>query len=188
TGGEFAVESGETYWIMIDGFGTLSGNFELSLTCEFDDEVSIDGSVNWNSNCGERAATLELYEAGTANFVASYDVTVDADGNFSAAVSETGSHDLYLKVDGYLAKVSAGVEIALGSNAVDFGAITPGDLTGNNSIGIGDFSAISTAYGTDEGDALYNELADFNCDGSINIQDYSSFSSNYGSVGDEPGL
>ena len=53
TGGEFAVESGETYWIMIDGFGTLSGNFELSLTCEFDDEVSIDGSVNWNSNCGE---------------------------------------------------------------------------------------------------------------------------------------
>lgn len=188
TGGEFPVESGETYWIMINGFGTLTGNFELSLTCELDDEVSIDGSVNWNSNCGERAATLELYEAGTANFAASYDVTVDADGNFSAAVSETGSHDLYLKVDGYLAKVSAGVDIALGANAVAFGAITPGDITGNNAIGIGDFSGISTAYGTDEGDSAYNELADFNCDGTINIQDYSSFSSNYGSVGDEPGL
>ncbi|MCA1761930.1 MAG: hypothetical protein LC664_02875 [Flavobacteriales bacterium] len=148
----------------------------------------VDGSVNWNSSCDDRAAELDLYEAGTANFVASYDVIVDTDGNFSVAVSETGSHDLYLKVEGYLSKVQNGVVLSAGANAANFGTITPGDLTGNNAIGIGDFSGISSAYGTDEGDPGFNVLADFNCDETINIQDYSSFSSNYGSVGDQNDL
>ncbi|MCA1761928.1 MAG: hypothetical protein LC664_02865 [Flavobacteriales bacterium] len=186
--GVFTASPG-TYYILVHGFSnTQIGNFELSVICESIEDNAISGSVNWNSDCGSRDATLELYETGTSNFAAGYTVIVASDGSFSATVNESGLHDLYLKVDGYLSKVQNGIMLSAGSNAVNFGSITPGDLTGNDAIGIGDFSGISSAYGTDSGDAGFNPLADFNCDGSINIQDYSSFSSNYGSVGNQNGL
>jgi len=187
-GAVFSADPG-TYYIMVHAFDAGSaGDFELSVSCETTETISINGAVNWNSSCGNRAADLDLYDAGTTNFVANYPVTVDSDGNFTTTVNENGSHDLYLKVDGYLSKVQNGISLAAGSNTVNFGSITPGDITGNDAIGIGDFSGISSAYGTDAGDPGFNDLADFNCDGSINIQDYSSFSSNYGSVGDQAGL
>jgi len=186
TGGEFPIEEGVTYFIMIDGFAGATGNFELLLTCEFDDEISLDGSLEWDADCGDRPGTVEIYEAGTNNLLNSYDITVDAQGAFSTAITETGLVDVYVKVDGYLADVVEGVELVSGSNVVTLGAPTPGDMNGNNQVGIADFSQFSATYGLMMGDVGYNGLADYNCNMEIDIPDFSSFSANYGEEGAAP--
>ena len=187
TGGSFPIEEGVTYYILIDGFGTASGNFELLLTCELDpDGATIDGSVEWNSDCGDTPGTVDIYEAGTNNLLNSYEVTVDAQGAFSTVITETGTVDVYVKVEGYLADVVAGVELVDGSNVVSLGAPTPGDMTGNNEVGIGDFSQFSATYGLMMGDVGFNGLADYNCNMEVDIPDFSSFSANYGFAGAAP--
>jgi len=179
---------GETYWIQLDGFAGDFGDYSLSVTSGEPclEGGVVEGSVTWNSNCGERDASMAIYEAGTSNLLNTYDAVVDANGEFSVEISETGSADLYLKVDGYLQKVASGVELVDDVNDVDFGAIIFGDITGNNSIGIADFGIFANSYDSDDGDPNYNPFSDFNCDGSIGIQDYGPFANNYDTDGDAP--
>lgn len=180
---------GNTYWVQMDGWSAASGTFELSVTSgeSCATGATIDGSVDWNSDCGERDATVSVYTAGTATLLNSYAAVVDANGDFSVEISESsGTVDVYVKVDGYLQKVSSGIELIDGANAVDFGAITGGDITGNNEIGIGDYGIFSAAYGSEMGAPAYNPFADLNCDMEIDIADYGPFSASYGTAGDEP--
>jgi len=145
-----------------------------------------DGSVDWNSNCGDREASLAIYTAGTSDLLNTYDVVVDANGAFSVEILETGSADLYLKVEGYLQKVASAVELSNDVNEVAFGSIVFGDITGSNNIGISDFGVFANSYGSSDGDSEFNLFSDFNCDGNIGIQDYGPFANNYGSDGDAP--
>jgi len=153
---------------------------------EGSDAGVVDGSVNWNSACGDREASLAIYAAGTSDLLNTYDVVVDANGAFSVEIQETGSVDLYIKVEGYLAKVAAGVEVGSGSNEVSFGDIIGGDINGSNSIGIQDYGVFSAAFGSAMGDPAFNTFADLNCDMEIGIQDYGPFSAAFGTDGDAP--
>ncbi len=172
TGGDFDVVEGETYYIMIDGFGTSDGNFSLSLTCELDDEVSLAGSVTgFTGTCDGGNVNVKLYTPGTAMLVAEYNTTIDASGNFTATDLLTGTYDVIVKVDRHLAKGFQDVVIAGGVNALAVGAVQNGDANNSNGINVRDLTFISGAYNTLEGNAGYNANADLNCSGGVNIQD-----------------
>lgn len=65
-------------------------------------------------------------------------------------------------------------------NAIVNLSLTNGDVSGDGSINLVDFSQLSTAYGSQPHKANWNEMADLNGDGRVNLTDFSILSSNYG--------
>lgn len=184
--GEFVATPGE-YHIMVHGSSEdESGNFSLLVACEPVLETSLSGTVAWNSDCGERDGLIEFYDSATANLAASQDVVISANGSFSTGLEVTGSFDIYLKIDGFLSVSELNVDFDGNPIEIVFDTPLAGDLTGSNAIGLPDFSAFSSAYGSEVGTPGYNPLADFNCDGAVDLQDFSVFSSNYGISGVAP--
>lgn len=72
------------------------------------------------------------------------------------------------------------------SGDVNLGVLTfyNGDVDGNNTIGISDFLAIRSAFGTVPGNPAWNANADLNRDATVNIQDFVIFRSNFGRSGE----
>jgi subtilisin-like proprotein convertase family protein len=157
-------------WCLIPEFGPLEG-------------ASLAGSVDINGNCAPVDATVDVYEPGTATLVDSYTVSVDVDGNFMVPDVATGTYDIIVKVDGYLAKGVAGVEILDGSNDLIVGAVTAGDVNNDNSINIVDASNVNAAFDSVDGDVDYDEAADLNCDGFVNIVDASIINASFNEQG-----
>ena len=62
--------------------------------------------------------------------------------------------------------------------------LLPGDVTGNNRVGISDLSLLADAFFTTEGDADWNEDADLNCDNTVDINDLSLLADNFFKDGD----
>lgn len=181
--GEFVAIPG-VYHIMVHGSSEdESGNFALSLSCEPVLETHLNGTVAWNSDCGQRDCVVDFYDSVTSILAASQDIVISENGSFSIELDITGSYDIYLKIDGYLAVSELNVDFDGDPINLFFDTPSPGDITGSNAIGLPDFSAFSTAYGSEIGASGYNPLADFNCDGTISLQDFSVFSSNYGLTG-----
>lgn len=61
-----------------------------------------------------------------------------------------------------------------------------GDVDGNNEVGPGDFSVLSTAFGTFLGDPGYVANADLNRDEEIGPADFSILAANFGEFGSDP--
>jgi hypothetical protein len=59
-------------------------------------------------------------------------------------------------------------------------AVVPGDLNGDNHVGIDDAIIMSNAFGSTNGTLSYNPLADLNGDGIINILDTIMLASLFG--------
>jgi hypothetical protein len=126
---------------------------------------------------------VSVYEPGTNTLVGSYPVTVQADGTFNTSTVPTGTYDIIVKVQGYLAKGFQDVAIALGPNALAVGAITNGDVNNNNGINIQDVSTLNAAFGSVVGAPNYNFLANLNCDNGVNIVDVSILNAGFGQTG-----
>lgn len=148
----------------------------------------VDGAliVSFDVDCADDY-TVELYEPGTANLVTTVTGSV-AGSSFTATGLPAGTYDVFVKLNKHLKKGFADITITSGSTSLSGGTFIPGDVTGNNAIGIADFSAFSAAYGTADGDASFNPSADLNCDDAISLPDFSIFSSNFGTDGEEPPL
>ena len=67
---------------------------------------------------------------------------------------------------------------------VDFGLLREGDANDDNFVTLIDFSLLSGAFATCQGDARYDARTDFNADGCVTILDFSLLSSNFGQAGD----
>lgn len=63
-------------------------------------------------------------------------------------------------------------------------ALINGDSDGDNEVSIGDYSIVSSAYGTSLGDLGWADSADLNGDETIDIADYAILSASYGQIGD----
>lgn len=150
--------------------------------------ASLTGSVEWDTYCFERDATVLFYEAGTTTLVASYATTIYADGLFSIAEVESGTFDIFVKVDQHLQKGFGNAETVSGPNVLVVGPIIIGDLNDDNGINIDDMTALLDAFGTTTGDVNFNPLADLNCDGDVNIDDLTYLLTYYGQSGDEAPL
>lgn len=160
------------------------GSAYTSVTvCPLPEAAFVEGTVDWNASCGDRALTVDFYDPGTDDLAGSYIGVVNADGTFSIPDVAVGTFDVILKVEGYLAVGVEDVEVAVGANALDLGAIMAGDINGDNGINIQDVSFVNAAFGSTIGDANYNPLADTNCNGGVNIQDVSTVNAGFGQSG-----
>ncbi len=112
---------------------------------------------------------------------------LDSDGHFAFTDIQSGTYDILIKVDGYLAKLIPDFTVADGTNNLVVEAIIPGDVTGDNNITITDICSLSAVFGSRIGDSNYNPLMDVNCDGVVNIIDVSVFTTVFGMQGDQVG-
>ncbi len=146
----------------------------------------VEGSVDWDSDCGDRDVEITIYTPGTNNLIATYSSLLSSVGSFDIEEIEIGNFDIYLKVEGFLATSIASVEFTPGLNNLDFGSIQPGDLNGDNGVNIIDVSVVNGAFGSSVGDGNFNHLADMNCDGGVNIIDVSILNGGFGMTGAHP--
>ncbi|NEN23585.1 hypothetical protein G3O08_08735 [Cryomorpha ignava] len=164
--------------------GTTAGTYSSDCNCEPFTAGAVIGNVNWNINCGSRNVTITLVNLEFAELNNVIITTIDENGHFTLEEVPAGAYNILVKVEGYLAKLSAGIVVAEGQNSFNTGAIIAGDVNGSNSINISDISTISASFGSLSTDDDYNYLADFNCDGIINVVDISVLNLSFGMVGD----
>lgn len=171
--------------------------YELILSygesCEVTTEItvyvnseSIQGEIPLEGTCGERELNYIIIPLENDFDNISGTTILNSDGTFSLESIPEGVYDIFIKPEGFLQKKFTSIEVSGGENALEFDGFLPGDLNGDNSINIADFSPFSATYGSVEGTPEYNYLADFNCDGLIGIVDFSSFSASFGLNGDDP--
>ena len=175
--------AGEMYYVYVANWsstGATTGTIGIKIECTEASEATLNGTVAWNSSCGERDATVKLYVPGTAVLVASYDVSIQANGSFSIPGVETGTFDVIVKVDRYLAKGMKNVVITTGANNLAVGAIIPGDLNNDGFVNFTDFTILATALSSD----TFNPVGDLNCDGFVNFTDFTILSNSMGEEGD----
>lgn len=139
---------------------TLSGHVDLQL---------LSGSPSG------QAVTLEFRQVGTTNVVATYPVTLDGSGNYSAGVVLTGTYDIAAKGANWLRKV-LGSQNVNGATAANF-ALTNGDCNSDNHVDVFDMNNVLTQFGgTGTGDLDWSSL--------IDVFDLNIAFTNFGTDGD----
>ena len=147
---------------------------------------TITGNValgDFGADPAGRQVTVELSDG--VNVVDTQVVSLDGSGNYSLTTSApAGTYDIFAKSSHWLRKLSGGVVVgAGGATGVNF-SLANGDCDDDNEVGIGDYSILSAAYGTNLGDGGYSDAADLNADETVDIGDYAILSANYGLNGD----
>ncbi len=185
TGSGYASYSiGQITYTSIDDIGGANLIQGVQIPFEFLTPISsLSGNLSGLVGCSEREMTIGIYNSDqTLNKF--LEVSIDSNGDYNAVGTPTGTFDIYVTVQGYLTKSYPDFLLNSGVNELDVLGIIAGDLNESNSVNIQDISILSFAFGTDEGSANYNFLADFNCDGFINILDISIMSISFGLQGD----
>ncbi len=162
----------------------VPGIYGSDCNCDPIPVTSFDGNVSWNGACGERNIQISLYNQDfpTLNYV--FNTSMDAAGNFSTPEFPSGTYNVLIKVEGYLAKLYPNESINAASIPLSVTGIISGDISGDNAVTLIDISSMSLYFGSVLGDPHYNHLGDFNCDGAINIFDISTLVGSYGLAGD----
>lgn len=148
--------------------------------------TQIDGLLDWNSICGSREINIKLYSPGTTTLQFEYTGMIGETGSYSIPEVNPGEYDIFFKVTGYLSKEVPSVVVSPGINTLYVSGIIPGDITNTNSVNLGDVSILNQAYGSQDGQSNYLQVADYNCDGIINLIDFSILGQRFGLIGDMP--
>ncbi|MDX2139444.1 MAG: glycoside hydrolase family 44 protein [Chloroflexota bacterium] len=150
---------------------------------------STSGSVNGQVGLQGRTAgtsamivplTIERITGGTVQ--STHTPTSDMQGAFTLNPLPSGAARLRVKAAGYLASAQD-VTLAGGANAVSFGTLRAGDVNGDNSVTLLDFSALASAYNRTSGQPGWNANADLNGDGGVTLIDFSLLASNFNQTG-----
>ncbi len=131
-----------------------------------------------------RMLTVQLLVPGTETLLETVTVPLAADGGYSFVTSRRGATDLRFSVAGYLRKRATNANITNNGPSGLNASLTAGDVNNDNEIGPADFSALSAAFGTFDGDAGYVQAADLNRDGEIGPLDFAILAGNFGEFGD----
>ncbi|MGB9594423.1 MAG: DNRLRE domain-containing protein, partial [Anaerolineae bacterium] len=73
----------------------------------------------------------------------------------------------------------ANVTLASGVNAVNLGTLKEGDATQDNVVDVTDFARLKASFFKSEGEAGYDNLADFNGDGTVDVTDFALLRSSF---------
>ncbi|MBK8026426.1 MAG: hypothetical protein IPK19_34825 [Chloroflexi bacterium] len=111
--------------------------------------------------------------------------TTDDSGAFTIGHLPAGEYTLWVKGSNTLAARQS-ISLADGANPITVDLLRAGDASGDNQVGIGDFSLLALAFGTARGEAGFDDRADFNGDGAVNIADFSLLAANWGTSGEPP--
>lgn len=125
------------------------------------------------------------FRNGSGSLVISRIATLDTDGNFTvSAPDECGPFWMAVKHRHWLRKVIGPIDTSFDVIGVVF-QLRNGDCDGDNEVGIGDYSILSSTYGRSVGEEGWNYFGDLNEDATVDIADYAILSTSYGEVGDE---
>ena len=109
-------------------------------------------------------------------------VTTDEAGRFEFDALRDGDFTISLSSENYVQSCQSA--LVAGGGAVNLGTIEllAGDINGDGSIDIADFTFMAARYRSSQGDADYDAKADLNNDAVINIQDLAILGSHFGST------
>ncbi len=157
--------------------------------------VAVSGKVtleNFDVSPAGQVVKFELVD-GSNNVVETANATLDANGNYTFQTSKQGSYKVAAKGSHWLRKLSSSVTIgASGASNVNL-SLKNGDIDGDNSITVFDYSVLSDYFDKSSSDADWNTVggngfapnaADLDGDGSITVFDYSILSDNFDLSGD----
>lgn len=107
--------------------------------------------------------------------------TTKSDGTaiFQCDGVASGSYDIAGVSDHTLMNVSRDVVISTPSEVVDMGTLLEGNANNDDIIDISDFGILALSYNKQEGEAGYEPMADFDCNGIVNIHDFGLLAINY---------
>jgi len=125
-------------------------------------------------NLNGRVIEIDVRRDGST--VETRSVTLDAQGKFTFTTSQSGSLALSAKYQGYLRRT-----LAVGTTLT----MTPGDVDGDNSVTVRDYSRLAAAYNTTPGNPKWDAAADVDGNGSVGYNDYLLVIRNYNRRGDK---
>ncbi len=139
---------------------------------------------DWLGDTSTKTVTLEVESGGSIVETIS-GVPLTAIGTYVANHTQAaGGYNVYIKGDTFLRKLITGVTFdALGAAGINATLIN-GDVSGNNEVGPEDFSLLSLAFGSFQGDPNYNAAADLNGDLEVGPADFSILAGSFGQFGD----
>lgn len=129
------------------------------------------------------SASVEVWQNGSMveNLV---NLGVCKDSEFSFAPVTRGSVTLRVKVGHWLSAIIPGVTIGDAMQGLPWTYLFNGDVDEDNEVGPGDFGALSSAFGSVDGDTNWNAMADLDGDGEVGPSDFGILSANFGVSGD----
>jgi hypothetical protein len=131
-----------------------------------------------------RQVTIEIRNVGSTSPLQTAVVTLDGSGHFAMATSLVGTFDVAVKSSHWLRKRVANVTFtAAGASGVN-ATLTNGDVNGDNTVSLGDFQQLRTAFGSVPASSNWNAEADLNGDGTVSIADFQILRTNFGAIGD----
>lgn len=137
------------------------------------------------TNMAGQMILIQIREVGSTTPITTYFAFLDATGRYSVDTEiPIGDYDVSIKGSHWLRHTESAVTLT-GTGASVSCSLTNGDVDGDNEIAIGDYGRLSSAFGTEFGDPMWDYEADLNGDGTVDIGDYSILSANFGGVGDE---
>lgn len=137
----------------------------------------VSGSVDLDGYTGTgRPLTLSV---GSSN----YGLTL-AGGAFNRQVSEFGNQTLFIDGPGFLRKSAGTFNLDLCDPALGLVELVNGDINDDNEVGPADFSLITAAFGSFDGDPNFSAACDLNGDGEVGPADFAILSANFGQFGD----
>ncbi|HRI43088.1 MAG TPA: DUF642 domain-containing protein [Fimbriimonadaceae bacterium] len=130
----------------------------------------------------ERIIQLE-FVGGTSSFACP--ALLDTAGNFEVATNlPPGQYTVLIKASHWLRKAVVDVALtAAGPNWLST-ALTNGDVDDDNEVTIGDYSRLSSAFGSELGSGNWDSEADLNGDEAVDIGDFAILSAHFGEAGD----
>ncbi len=131
-----------------------------------------------------RQVTIEIRNVGSTTPVETQVVTLDGSGNYTFYTNVTGNRDITAKSSHWLRKKIGSKNLTGTLTGVNF-TLTNGDVDGDNSVTVFDYSRLSDSFDKSTGDAGFDAEADLDGDGSVTVFDYSIMSDNFDRSGDD---
>lgn len=143
---------------------------------------TIKGTFTLNDFAGSYSGltpTLEFRRPGTTEVVATYQATLDANGQYTIKDVKRGTYDVAVKFSTWLRQVMRNVHFDYGQETTVHFSLTNGDVNGDNTINDQDLSQLLIAFGQ-----AGNRPEDLDRNGAVEDRDLPIVLINFGRQGD----
>jgi hypothetical protein len=164
---------------------SLVDNLALIVTARkaTDNVFSISGTITLagSSNVASCPVIVELRDLAGNKLVRTIK-HVDEYGNYVLDGVAPGAYNVAFKGANTLAQI---IPVTVAANVAGVNvALVNGDVTGDNFVGLTDYTTWKTAYNTAPGATKWDVRADLTCDNFIGLTDYTTWKTNYNKSGD----
>jgi len=131
---------------------------------------------NWTLDAGGLLAEMQIRDTG-GNEITKFNCPTRRIGENQFTTNAPGVLTVGARMGHWIRSVA---NTGATGNAILNLSLQNGDVNGDGTIDLIDFSRLSAAYGSTTASPTWDEAADLNGDGTVNLQDFSVLSSNYG--------